>query len=291
MEIYQLKTFVAVAREGSITRAAEQLHLSQPAVSAHIKAIEDTLGLALFERTSRGMSLTRAGERIHARAEQTLAAHAALMAEATRLKGNLSGTLRLGAGSNSDREAAGRLLRSLAEQYPALNVTVSQGGSRELLAGLRSGSLDAAFYNEPGQPDPALTTIEVSRFKICLVAPPILVQVSDPPDWASLAELTWIYPTASTCCGQAAENLFRAHGIRPRRILNVDREDVTRTLVAGGTGIGLLHAETAREAQAHGEVELLFEAPEQVRVLFAHLAERAQDPLLLALRGLVGNLA
>ena len=59
MDIYQLRTFVTVARERSITRSSEVLHLSQPAVSAHIKALEDTLGLALFERTPRGKSLTR----------------------------------------------------------------------------------------------------------------------------------------------------------------------------------------------------------------------------------------
>jgi len=64
MDIYQLKTLVAVAREGSVTRASEVLHLSQPAVSAHIKAIEDALDLVLFERTPRGMTLTRDGERL-----------------------------------------------------------------------------------------------------------------------------------------------------------------------------------------------------------------------------------
>jgi Bacterial regulatory helix-turn-helix protein, lysR family len=61
MDLYQLKTFVAVVREGSITRASELLHLSQPSVSAHIKAVEDALGLSLFDRTPKGMSLTREG--------------------------------------------------------------------------------------------------------------------------------------------------------------------------------------------------------------------------------------
>jgi hypothetical protein len=62
----------------------------------------------------------------------------------------------------------------------------------------------------------------------------------------------------------------------------VDREDVTRTLVAGRLGVGLLHADTARGAQERGEVELLAESPNSVRVLFTHLASREQDPLLLA---------
>src|SRR5262249_5123871 len=66
--------------EGSITRARSVLHLSQPAVSAHIKAMEDALGLSLFERTTRGMSLTSDGQRLLAKAEQKLAAHQELMA-------------------------------------------------------------------------------------------------------------------------------------------------------------------------------------------------------------------
>ncbi len=64
MDLHQLKTFVTVAREGSITRASELLHLSQPAVSAHIKAIEDAFDLKLFDRKARGMTLTADGQRL-----------------------------------------------------------------------------------------------------------------------------------------------------------------------------------------------------------------------------------
>jgi DNA-binding transcriptional LysR family regulator len=282
MDIYQLRTFVAVARESSITRASELLHLSQPAVSAHIKAIEDALGLALFERTSRGMSLTSDGQRLLAKAEKTLAAHQDLMDEATRVKGHLTGKLRLGAGSNSNHEAIGRLLTILSERCPDVEVALKHGTSPDVLTGIRNGSLDAGFYNEAGEPDPELATIEVSQFRIHLVAPPGLVAVSEPLDWMALAELPWIYSTSSACCGQTAESLFGTNRIRPKRVISVDREDVTRTLIAGGIGVGLLHADTAKEAEARGEVELLFECQTWVRVLFAHLASRAQDPLLTA---------
>ncbi|HEY0136738.1 MAG TPA: LysR family transcriptional regulator [Nannocystis sp.] len=282
MDIHQLRTFVAVAREGSITRASELLHLSQPAVSAHIKAIEDTLGLALFERTSRGMILTRDGERLLARAEGTLAAHRELMAEATRIKGQLTGQLRLGAASNLNGDAPARLLKILSDRCPEVEVVLRHGTSVEVLTGVRNGSLDAGFYHEAGAVDHELAAIEVGRFTVCVVAPPGMVTVGEPVDWPALAEKPWIYPTASACCGQTAEALFKIHRIRPRRILSVDREDMTRTLVAAGTGVGLLHADTCKEARARGEVELVFEAPTPVRVLFAHLASRAQDPLLTA---------
>jgi DNA-binding transcriptional LysR family regulator len=280
MDLHQLKTFVVVAREGSITRSSELLHLSQPAVSAHIKAIEDALEVSLFERTSRGMSLTIEGKRLLAKAEQTLGAHQELIDEATRIRGGLAGKLRIGAGSNSNNEAVGRLLTGLSERCPDVEVALKHGTSQEVLAGLRNGSLDAGFYNEAGDPELGLAVVEVSRFTTYVAGPPGLVSLTEPLDWRSLADQPWIYPTSSACCGRTAESIFKAQQFRPRRIISVDRESVTRTLIAGSTGVGLLHAGTALEARARGEVDLLFEAPTVTRVLFAYLATRAQDPIV-----------
>lgn len=287
MDTYQLRTFVVVARERSITRASELLHLSQPAVSAHIKALEETLGLTLFDRTPRGMSLTREGQRLLAKAEQTLAAQQELMDEASRIKGQPTGPLRLGVGGEAHNPALGILLARLSEQHPAVEVVLKHGASLDVLTGLRNGSLDAGFYNEAGDPDPALATLEVSQFGIHLVAPRGAGVKRAPLDWKALEDLPWIYPTASACCGRAAEGLFASHQIRPRQILSVDREEVTRTLIARGTGVGLLHADTSKAAQARGEVEFLCETPTRVRVLFAQVAGRAQDPLLVAATAIV----
>lgn len=282
MDIYQLKTFIAVAREGTITRASGVLHLSQPAVSAHIKAMEDALGVSLFERTPRGMTLTRDGQRLLAKAEQTLAAYRELVTEASRGKDELSGKLCIGAGSASNHAAVGRLLTGLAAGYPGVDVVLRHRPSHEVVAGIRSGVLDAGFYNEPGEPPPDLATIEVDRFAIYLAAAPGLLPDADGPDWAAIAALPWVYPTESACCSRTAERLFAAHGFRPARIIGSDRQDVTRTLVASGLGVGLLHADAADAAAVRNEVRLVCEAASGVRVLFAHLASRADDPLLVA---------
>ena len=74
MELYQLKTFLAVAEEQHLTRAAARLHLSQPSVSTHIKALEEELGLTLFIRTSKGMILSHEGKSIKLKAESALRA-------------------------------------------------------------------------------------------------------------------------------------------------------------------------------------------------------------------------
>lgn len=287
MELHQLKTFVAVARGGSITRAAELVHLSQPAVSAHVKAIEDALGLSLFERTSRGMSLTPEGQRLLVKAEQALAAHQELLDEAARTKQRLVGKLRLGAGSHCSPEVVGRLLTTLSERFPDVEIALRHGSSAEILASVRDGTLDAGFYNESGEPDPVLATVEVSQFQIFVVAAPGLVDRSQALDWRALAALPWIYPSASACCNRAAEGLFGTQRFRPSRIISVDRQVLTRTLIASGLGVGLLHADAAHDAQRSGELELLHDTGARVRVLFAHLASRAGDPVLSAAASII----
>ena len=282
MDVYQLRTILAVAREGSITRASEALHLSQPAVSAHIKTMEEALGLALFERTPRGMALTSDGQRLLAKAEQTLAALQDLMDEATRSKDQLTGRLRLGAGSNSNNEVIGEFLTVFSERRPGVEVVLKHGTSQEILAGIRNGSLDGGFYNDPAEPEPDLAATEVARFKIFVVAAPGLVADAQRTERGMLAEFAWIYPASSACCGRSAEALFKAHRFRPKRIISVDRQEVARTLLSGGIGVGLLHADIARAAQQREEVELLFEAETLVRVYFAHLKSRERDPLLAA---------
>ena len=287
MEIYQLKTFVVVAQEGSITRASERLFLSQPAVSAQIKAMEDTLGITLFERTVRGMRLTTQGQLILAKAEQTLFTHRELIEEASRVKGCKAGRLRLGAGGSADPDLTGRVLKDFSERYPEVEVSLQHCTSLDPLVGIRSGDLDAGFYDDAGEPDPDLATIEASQFGIYLVAPAGLLSPSQPRNLQSLGDLPWIYPSSIPCYAQAAENLFKSHMFRPKRIISVDRESVTRMLLAKGIGVGLLHEDMASEAQLSGDVDIVCRAQKSVRVLFAHLASRSQDPLLAAVTSIL----
>lgn len=161
-------------------------------------------------------------------------------------------------------------------------VALKHRTSQEILVGIRNGTLDAGFYNEPGEPDRDLATIEVGQFAIYLVAAPGVVAAAEGPDWKAIAKLPWIYPTESACCSRTAERLFAAHHFKPKRIISADRQDVTKTLVVSGIGVGLLHADAARGAERRGEIQILFEAETRVRVLFAYLEGRAQDPSLVA---------
>ncbi|HBR96940.1 MAG TPA: LysR family transcriptional regulator [Gammaproteobacteria bacterium] len=283
MEIYQLKTFVTVAQEGTIARASERLFLSQPEVSGHIKAIEDATGLVLFERTGRGMRLTRDGDRLLVKAEETLNAHRGLLEEAGALKKHLSGKLTIGVSSESATESLGRLLSALSDRAPSVDTQIEHySHSKAMLEALSREDIDGCFYIEDKHPPSSISTIEISRFGIFLAAPPgTLGQGTQAePDWQVLAQKPWIRPNAHTCCAQAAEQLFRRHNFRPKNIITIDREHVMRALIAGGVGIGLLHTDTAKEACSNGDIELVCEVQKSISVMFAYLPGRNQDPLL-----------
>src|SRR5205814_14223 len=95
MELYQLRSFAAVAELGHLTRAAEKLHISQPALSAQIKALEDELGVALFERTPSGMTLTPAGQRLRPEATKVVIAAGVLSSHAKAFAGETTGRVRV----------------------------------------------------------------------------------------------------------------------------------------------------------------------------------------------------
>lgn len=246
-------------------------------------SLEEELGIELFARSARGMQLTPDGERMLARAERTMASHRELLDEATRIKGRLSGRFRIGAANNLSSNAIGKLIAGLAERHPDVEpVLMHYTAPDDIMEALRSQALDAGFYNELSEPANDLTTMQVDSFGIFLAAPAQVSLGKGPVDWRTLENLPWILPGPRSCCGSAAEALFLRHQFRPKQVISVDKEAVTRTLIAGGVGVGMLHTSTANEAKALGEVDLLLMARSDVRVVFAPERNRTEDPFLRA---------
>nr|WP_264346968.1 LysR family transcriptional regulator [Rheinheimera sp. MM224] len=289
MDIYQLKTFVTVAAEGSITKASELLFLSQPAVSAHIKALEDELGLQLFNRTAKGMSLSAQGLALLTKAEQLLQLQKELLLDAKRLKGELHGCVRLGSNRGSSAKLLGQLLNQLSTLYPQLDIRMHYGSSAEIQQAITQGKVDAGFYTSI-KPDQALHHIEVDSYGIYIAAPPAWVNKDTQPDWQQLAQLPWVLPEPDTCCGRAAAGLFASHAFYPEKVIKVDQEQMTRALIAGAVGIGLLHAGSALDAELKGEVQLLGQTDQQVKLWFSCQPDRMQQPQLKAVIELVQQL-
>ena len=148
MELSDIQTFAAVARAGGITRAAEELNTVQSNVTQRIKALEAEIGTALFERHSRGMTLTGAGRRLLPYAQRMAALSREAML-AARDDGEPKGPLSIG---SMETTAAVRLPTLLAEfhrRYPAVRLTLRTAPTADLVAAVLDGSLDGAFVAGP----------------------------------------------------------------------------------------------------------------------------------------------
>jgi len=282
MELYQLRSFVTVAALGHVTRAAERLHVSQPAVSAQLKALEDELGVALFERTRGGVLLTTAGERLLALAESVLAAAQALQDEARALKSDVAGSLRVGTVVDAGLIRLGELLTAAVERYPRVKLELHHEVSGAALAKVREGTLDASFYFGELD-DPQVAGLMLREMVYRVAAPADWRDRLEGADWTAVAAMPWVRTPPISTHSRLVESLFREHGVAPTRVVEADHESDIVSLVSSGVGLSLMREEVARELEAAGEVCLWEPARAATTLWFIYSARRANDPLVAAL--------
>ena len=174
MELRQLATFVAVAEEGSFTRAADRLHVVQSAVSAGVRNLEKELGAMLFDRSTHAVKLTDAGRALLPEARATLAAAQAARDAVDEVRGGLRGTVVLGTMQAQGMRAidlAG-VLAAFSVEHPGVEVIIRHtGGSSEMAMRVLEGRLDLAFLALPGEGPPGLELIPLAGEPIELAVP------------------------------------------------------------------------------------------------------------------------
>lgn len=192
MELYQLRTFAALAEEGNLTRTAERLFTSQPAVSAHIKALESELGLPLFERQRRGMVLTPAGARLAERARGILEGTRAMIGEAGKLRGENAVRLRIGINHLPGFLRTDEILAQMARDDPRLQVLLGFGSCTAVQQAVGAGDMDAGFFDGPCL-DRRLHSIELARNELRVVAPKAWAADLASADWKVLEKKPWVF--------------------------------------------------------------------------------------------------
>jgi DNA-binding transcriptional LysR family regulator len=289
VELYQLRTFAAVADSGHITRAAEKLHLSQPAVSAHVKALEEELGVRLFDRAPSGMQLTRPGRQLRDQAEKVLAEVERLRQLAASLKGDIAGRLRVGTASDPEFIRVGEFLHRTVERFPLLELELHHEVSGAALEQVRTGELDASFYfGDLASPDVA--GMRLHDMTYCVVAPAAWADRVKNADWSDIARLPWIVTPSISTHNRLVRALFSRHGVEPARVVEADQEPVIASLVTSGVGVSLMREPLALRKQHAGEICIWDKARLQTALWFIYQAERSHDPLIEALLGILADI-
>ncbi len=282
MELYQLRSFVVVAELGHLTRAADKLHISQPALSAQIRALEDELEIELFERKPSGMVLTAAGKQLVTQAQELLSAATALRDYARSIKGAVSGVVRLGTVSDPQFIRLGELLSAAVERYPLLEVQLSHEVSGAAFEKVRDGKLDASFYyGEWTHPNVASTRLREITYGI--VAPAAWKARIEQADWSDIAGEPWIMTPAISTHHQLAAILFQEHGIEPTKVVEADDEFVVSSLVVSGVGIALMRDDLALEKVRTGVICVWRDVRLSTTLQFIYTRERQHDSAMRAL--------
>ena len=283
MDLNHLRSFVAVAKFGHLTRASEALHLSQPALSSHIKTLEEQFGVTLFERTPSGMTLTPSGRRLLGEAEQIIGAVRHLADSAQDLRGQPTGHLKIGTVLNPATLRVGELISRSLERYPQIELELSQVMSSDVLAGLRNGTLDAGFYFGAA-PDSDLDSIALRDVVYRVVLPASRADELSSAQWETIAQQPWIVAPAPSSHYQLVMSLFGDGTARPERIVEADSESVINELVEAGVGVSLIRDEIAAHSVEAGR-SIVWPGREITTTLWlVHPANRRTDPLIAALR-------
>jgi DNA-binding transcriptional LysR family regulator len=161
MEVGQLRAFVEVADRGQFSSAAASLHLTRPALTQRIQALERSVGLSLLERDSRAVRLTAAGALLLPHARAILGDVDTAAAELRNFRAGKAGTLKLARPINADSPLVTTILQRYVSKYPNVGLQIEVGNSQLILRRLQAGELDAAFVRMPLPELPELASVVV----------------------------------------------------------------------------------------------------------------------------------
>ncbi len=251
--IQALRCFITVAREGTVSRAATLLHLTQPAVSLQLKGLEESTGLQLFNRTPGGFTLTEAGAALLPLAHRTISAAADFKTAADSLRESLRATLRVGTILDPESTRLGSFVRSLATSSKKTEVFLRYGMSEDVLSQIGRGELDVGYYIDATPPEYLTSeplserTIEDGKYRLApltrydyrVIAPREWSDKVLGKDWADLIDLPWITPPHDSAHRRLIDDVFRPTGSLPKRVGFAEQEDAMIEFVEAGNCLSL----------------------------------------------------
>lgn len=287
MELYQVRAFVTVARVGNVTKAADVLCVTQPAVTAQVKALESSLGVALFDRGGGRMALTRAGEQLLPQAEALLAAGGELLGAARRMQGELNGRVEVGLpGEAPDFLRIGALASGVQRDLPLVELRTRTQPVGQLLDQLRGGALAAAFTVSVHPPrDLQWQALRSVCYRVAV--PARLAPMMQRGGWRVLAGLPWVDSGVESHTHQMLRALFEQQGLSPNAVVHSEDTSALDAYVRSGTACALLREELALPGVERGDWMVWGHARVDAQLYFSSTAERASDPLVVGLSAVV----
>lgn len=239
----QLQVFESAARHLSFSRAARELHLSQPGVSMQIKQLEETVGRPLFEQLGKKLFLTEVGREVQ-RASQAIAQQLANLEDTLNdLRGLKQGALTVGVVSTVSNFAI-RLISQFRQEHPEVRITLNVVNREQLLEQLANNEVDLALMGQPpgGQDLESAPFMENPLVVIAPLKHPLADQKNIPLD--RLADEDFVAREPGSGTRSATEAFFQAHGLSLRAAMEMNKNEAIKQAVEAGLGLGVVSRHT-----------------------------------------------
>ncbi len=241
-DLRRLQYFVAVARERNFTRAAERLHVAQPALSRQVRLLEQELGVELLHRTTHEFELTAAGEFLLERGPALLSAADELWRSVRTYGTGERGEVVVAYGASASYETAPRLLHALAESHPGITITTTVKSVGEIVAGVSDGSIDLGLVRCPPQnAGLEARTIRLERQGLLLRRDHRLASRSAVSLLALADDTLLLHPReANPDHYDAVLGLCREQGVEPRVLLRTLSFDLAYTPILRAEAVAII---------------------------------------------------
>jgi LysR family transcriptional regulator, transcriptional activator of the cysJI operon len=254
----QLQVFVTVAEKENFSRAAEELHMTQPAVSQYIQSFERTMGTKLLERSNKFVRLNKAGEIVYHHAKEILGLYTKMHYLIDDLTNKTSGPLLIGASYTFGEYVLPHIIAKMHVKYPLINPTITIGNTKEVAELVLGYQLDVGIV-EGEFKDKNLVIEPFAEDSMYLVASPKhrLAQKNRVIDLAELDEETWIVRENGSGTREVTEKMFRLCEITPKKTLEFGSTQLIKESIESGLGISLLSYWTIRKECSMGTLNVI----------------------------------
>lgn len=254
MNLHHLKVFLAIARSGSISAGAASLFISQPAVTRELRELESRLGLALFDRRTRGVSLTEAGQRLLPYAERIFALEQEAERDLAEFASLDAGELRLCASATMGSYLLPGLIADFQRRHPGIRISLQIGNTAGSLRALDAGDCTLAFIEGP---------FERQAFNHRLLGRDALLPVCSPRhplagrpslSAAELAEVELFLREEGSGTRSTLEQVYRAHGLSPKVALALGNSVALKRSLQAGHGLAWISELAVQDELESGEL-------------------------------------
>jgi DNA-binding transcriptional LysR family regulator len=283
MTIRQLEVFLAIAHAQSFSRAAERIHLSQPTLSEHMKELEDELGVPLFIRHSRSVSLTEPGRVFEDYATRVVATLAAGRQAIAELDGLKRGSLVVGASTTPGTYVLPARIAKFREQYPGITVALRIGNSRAVEERVRDGEVDLAIIGGHvlGPSERCVAAGIVDELQL-IVPPDYPVRAGSLPP-ARLARERMLIREEGSATRQAMERALRQAGVTLKPAMELDHTETIKRAVMAGLGVAFVSRYAVEDEVRSGRLRILPVQRMKIRRHF-HVIHDERRPLSASAR-------